>query len=122
MQPAYGASRAGRGTEANPLSWVNVVAGALLFIAPWVLDYSDETAAYVNHLVLGAVIVAVALLAAAVHRWWDWVNVVGAAYTILASFWFFSYDSDAAVATSVILGAIVGVVALASATARRSEV
>lgn len=68
MQPAHGASRTGRGSEANPLSWVNVVAGALIFIAPWVLDYSDETAAYVNHLVLGAAIVVVALASATARR------------------------------------------------------
>lgn len=121
MQPAYEASRARRGTQANPVSWVNVAAGALLFIAPWVLGYSDETAAYVNHLVLGGVTVVVAVLAATVHRWWDWVNVAGAAYTILASFWFFSYDSGAAVGTSVVLGAIIGLVALGSASATRSE-
>ncbi len=119
MQPAYEASRASRRTQANPVSWVNVAAGVLLFVAPWVLGFTNETAAYVNDLVLGGVTVVVAVLAATVHRRWDWVNVVGAAYTILASFWFFSYDSGVAVGTSIVLGAIIGLVALASASASR---
>lgn len=102
----------------NPVSWIDVGGGALLFIAPWVLGYSGETAPFVNHLILGAVAAVAALLAATVHRGFAWVNVVGGAYTIVA-FLLFGYDSGAAIGASVVLGALIGIVALASATARR---
>ncbi len=45
------------------LSWVNVLAGIWLVIAPWVLGYTS-TAAKVNDVLLGVVIGVVALIIA----------------------------------------------------------
>lgn len=103
--------------EANPISWVNVVLGGLLFIAPWVLGYSDEIAPYANHLVLGAISVVVGLLAVVLHRGWEWVNVVGAAYTIVA-IWLYGYEAGAAIGASIVLGGAIGLVGVGSAVTR----
>lgn len=100
-------------TRRGEIGWVNVVAGVLLFIAPWVLGYSGETAAFANHLILGAGTAVVGLLAATLHHNWAWVNVAGAAYTLIA-IPAYGYDSGAAIGTSIVLGLIIGLVALAN--------
>lgn len=64
MQSTHPAAVPAKGSVA----WLNVIAGGLLFIAPWVLGYSANTAALANHLILGALAAVVALLAATVHR------------------------------------------------------
>lgn len=94
-------------------SWVEVIAGVLLFIAPWVIGYSAETAYLVNSLVVGAVAVIAGLLAVGVHRGWAWVNAVAGAYAVVAALaW---GGTGAAIATVLILGAIIGIAGLTSA-------
>lgn len=104
--------------RSSPLSWLNVVAGAALFVAPWVLGYTAEVAAFANHLIVGAVAALAGLLAATLDRGWEWVNVVGGAYTIVAIL-LFAYGSGVAIGVSIILGAIIGLLALGGALSRQ---
>jgi hypothetical protein len=60
----------------------------------------------------------VGLLAATLHRGWEWVNVVGAAYTIVA-IWVYGYESGAAIGASIVLGGAIGLLGLGSALMRR---
>lgn len=93
--------------------WVEVITGGLLFIAPWVLGYSAETAHFVNHLIVGAVAVITGLLAVGVHRGWSWVTAVAGAYAVVAAL--VVGGSGGAIATGLILGAIIGIGGLVAA-------
>jgi hypothetical protein len=61
--------------------WVNLIAGVLLFIAPWVLGYSTHSTAFYDALVLGALIVVFALIGLFVNgasMWTHWlVGILG---------------------------------------------
>lgn len=98
--------------RSNP-NWVEVVAGVLLFIAPWVIGYSTETAYLANSLTVGAVAVIAGLLAVGVHHGWSWVNAVAGAYAVVAALvW---GGTGGAIATLLILGAIIGIGGLVAA-------
>lgn len=89
----------------------------LLFIAPWVIGYSSETAYFVNSLIVGAVAVIAGLLAVGVRREWSWVNAVAGAYAVIAALaW---GGTGGAIATVIILGAIIGAAGLAAALRRQ---
>ncbi len=104
------------GTKAKTFAILNIVAGGLLFVAPWILGYSGETAAFVTSLVVGAVTALAALLAATVQRGWSWVAAVAGVYSVIAAL--VIGGSGAAIATGVVLGLAIGVLGLISAVAR----
>ncbi len=101
------------GTKAKTFAVLNIIAGGLLFVAPWVLGYSGETAALVNNLVIGALTALAALLAATVQRGWSWVTVATGAYAVIAAL--VVGGSGAAIAAGVILGLAIGILGLISA-------
>lgn len=105
------------GTDAAVVGWIGAATGVALLLAPWVLGYSSETAALVNHLAVGAGGALVALLASFVHRGWAWLNVAAAAYTLIA-IPAFAYASGTAIGVSVVLGLILGVTALGHTLSR----
>src|SRR3954463_15379144 len=75
--------------EARTDAVLNVIAGAWLIIAPFVLGYSDGDP-YWNDIVFGAVILVTALVrAAAAPRaaWLSLVNVVVGAWIFASAFW-----------------------------------
>ncbi len=41
--------------------WINIIAGAWLFVSPWVLHYTATTAALWNSLIVGAVVFILAI-------------------------------------------------------------
>ena len=100
-------------TTAMRFAVLNIIAGGLLFVAPWVLGYSGETAAFVNSLVIGAVTALAALLAATVQRGLSWVTVAAGAYAVIAAL--VVGGSGAAIATGVVLGLAIGILGLISA-------
>lgn len=104
------------GTKANTFAVLNIVAGGLLFVAPWVLGYSGETAAFVTSLVIGAVTALASLLAATVQRSWSWVAVAAGAYTVIAAL--VIGGSAAALGIMAVLGIVIGVLGLISAETR----
>ena len=101
------------GTRARTFAVLNIVAGGLLFVAPWVLGYSGETAAFVTSLVVGAVTALAALLAATVQRSWSWIAVAAGAYSVIAAL--VIGGSGAAIATGMVLGLAIGILGLVTA-------
>ena len=100
------------GSTARTFAVINVIAGGLLFVAPWVLGYSGETAAFVTSLVIGAV-TALGALGAIVQREWSWVTVAAGAYAVIAAL--IIGGSGAAIATGVVLGLVIGIFGLITA-------
>lgn len=103
-------------TTAKTFAILNIVAGGLLFVAPWILGYSGETAAFVTSLVVGAVTALAALLAATIHKGWSWVTVATGAYTVIAALMI--GGSAAALGIMAVLGIVIGVLGLISAEAK----
>jgi SPW repeat len=98
-------------------SGLNVLAGIWLIIAPFVLGYSNGDP-YWNDIVFGAIVAVLALAkAAGAYRatWLSWLNVVIGAWIFASAFWL---DNTSNAGTNdVILGAIVFILGLVSATA-----
>ncbi len=90
--------------------WVNLIDGILLFIAPWVLGYSvRNNTAYVDALVLGALIVVFALIGLFVRGTSAWTHWVVGILGILSfiSPWVLGYANVMpAFWANIILGAI----------------
>ena len=100
----------------------NFILGLWLVISPWALAYAMQTMPTWNAVVVG-VIVAVAAAAAfvAFHKWEEWVNVVLAAWLIVSPF-LFGYQAHATVLwNQIIVGVLVGVLALWTAIVTPEE-
>lgn len=64
---------------------VNLILGAALFVAPWVLGFAGEQAPAFNAYIVGAVIVALALAALfAFQVWEEWVSAALGAWLIIS--------------------------------------
>lgn len=67
---------------------------------------------------VGAVAVIAALLAVGVHRGFEWANLIGAGYAIIAAL--VGDYSGAAIGSSLVLGGIIALVAIGSIASRRT--
>jgi hypothetical protein len=100
-------------------SGLNLIAGIWLIIAPFVLGYANGDH-YWNDIVFGAIVAFFALIRiAGAYRaeWLSWLNALIGAWVFASAFWLDS--SGRAQWNDIILGAIVFVLGLISATARR---
>jgi SPW repeat len=111
----------------NPLSafwqdWCNLVAGGWLFVAPWVLGYTDLPAAAWNSWIFGIIIVAISIAALVQFaQWEEWVNVIVGVW-LLISPWVLNFarpEAARAEWNSVIVGVVVGALALWDALSHR---
>ena len=96
----------------------NLILGLWMLISPWVLSYIDQpTAAWNAHIV--GIIVAVAAIAAllAFHKWEEWVNVVLGIWLIVSPFLLGYAMLSNALWNQIVLGAIIGILALWTAVA-----
>lgn len=94
--------------------WTNLVAGAWLFITPWVFGFTGTAAAAWDAWLLGAAIMIVALwaLGAPESRGAEWTNAVFGAWVFLAP-WILAFTGAAAAAWNAwIVGVVVVVLAL----------
>jgi hypothetical protein len=98
---------------------VNLVLGAWLVVAPWILGYGGRGAA-VNDVVLGVAVGAAAIILLVTGlRGWAWVTLVLGAWLVAAP-WILGYGGIAAAATNdVILGLAIGVVSVIQLTTAR---
>jgi SPW repeat len=114
--PAAG-SAAGWRSTVMAASGLNVLAGIWLIIAPFVLGYSGGDP-YWNDIVFGAItgLIALARVAGAYRAaWLSWINALIGVWIFVSAFWL---DATSTAKTNdIILGAIVFVLAVASATA-----
>jgi hypothetical protein len=116
--PAAG-SAAGWRSTVMVASGLNVLAGIWLIIAPFVLGYGSGDPIW-NDVVFGAIVAFFALIRiAGAYRaeWLSWLNALIGAWVFASAFWLDS--SGRAQWNDIILGAIVFVLGLISATARR---
>jgi hypothetical protein len=86
---------------------LNLIFAALLFISPWVIPYSGETAAAWNAWIVGVLVAALAAIALMwSEEWPEWVNAVLGAWTVVAP-WILGFATNGARWTQLILGALV---------------
>jgi hypothetical protein len=94
-----------------------VLAGIWLIIAPWVLAYVSSDPRW-NDVVFGAIVACFALarlLGAYSASWLSWLNALIGVWLIVAGF---TIDSSAAASgNDIVLGIVVALLALGSATA-----
>ena len=92
---------------------VNAVLGVALVLSPWVLDYSSETYAMSNAVVIGLALVATTLGAMlAPKAWEEWTEAILGLWMVISP-WALAYSHvQAAMYVAVGVGLIVVVLAL----------
>jgi hypothetical protein len=105
-------------------SALNAVAGAWLFASAWALGYADNGAALTNAVIVGALVVMLAAMrfaGASDELWPSWLNVVAGGWTFFSA-WILGFgDRSDAVWNNVIVGVVIIVLALISASATTRE-
>jgi hypothetical protein len=92
---------------------LNLILGVWMFVSPWALRYEDQAHPMWNAVILGILIAAAALGALIrVKAWEEWTNVVFGAWLIVSPWVLRFADLKLAMANAVIVGVIVGVLAL----------
>jgi hypothetical protein len=101
---------------------VNVVLGLWLIVSPWVLGYAMLTTPAWNAYVVG-VVIAVAAVAAllAFHTWEEWVSVALGAWLVVSPWILGFVATTTALWNQIVVGVIVGGLALWSAVATRDR-
>jgi hypothetical protein len=65
--------------------WAELVLGVWLFFSPWLLGYSDVSAAATNAHIIGAAIVVFSLIELYTwERWEEWINLVLGVWLIIS--------------------------------------
>ena len=93
--------------------WANLILGGLLFLSPWVLQYTAHAVAP-WHAWVGGIIVAVVAVAALTRfaEWEEWLEAVVGVW-LAASPWILGFSAIAAAMWAhLILGVLIAVVAL----------
>ncbi len=94
-------------------SWITVIAGIWLIVAPFVLGYVNGTPR-TNDIWLGIIVGVVALIRAftpANTIWLSWINILAGIWLIIAPF-VLGYANSAPRLNDIILGVIVAAVAI----------
>ena len=102
-------------------SGVNLLLGLWLIVAPFVLDYSGGDP-YWNDIVFGGIVAVLALVrvaGAAGASWLSYLNGLIGAWLFISAFWL--DDTSQAAWNDVIVGAVIFIFALVSATASDSR-
>jgi hypothetical protein len=100
-------------------SGLNVLVAIWLFVSPWALGYGDD--AGWNSTITAVVIAAIALIrvfGAYGAAWLSWLNLVLGVWLVVSP-WVLNYDNNGATWNSVIVGIVVGLLAIWSATSSR---
>ena len=104
--------------------WVNLVLAVWLFVSPWVLTYLDVPSAAWNAWVIGALVALVSIVALVQFaQWEEWINFVLGLW-LLVSPWVmgFAQSNPAALWNHVVVGLVVGGLALWDAMVSREGV
>ncbi|MCC7107174.1 MAG: SPW repeat protein [Chloroflexi bacterium] len=100
-------------------SGINIIAGLWLIISPWVLGFSGLAAVRNNDVILGIIIVVLAAIREfGAHRasWLSWINVIAGAWVFVSAFVLSASTQPAPFWNNIILGVIVFVLGISSAT------
>ena len=115
--PAYATAPGGWRDDVMTASGLNILAGIWLIIAPFVLNYSNGDP-YWNDIVFGAIVALIGLArvtGAQRASELSWINALIGVWIFISAFWL--DDTGRAAWNDVILGIIVFVLAIASASA-----
>jgi hypothetical protein len=104
-------------TTINTASGINVVAGLWLIIAPFILNYAFFGGNPTNDIILGIVIGILALIRISNHDivWPSWINLIAGIWLIISPFVLGYSSIPRIVWNDIILGVVVGVLAITSA-------
>jgi hypothetical protein len=88
--------------------WINVILGVWLFVSPWLLRYSDLSAASWNAWILGVAIVVFAAIAVSMpQQWEEAINVLLGIWMVISP-WVLSFTGARnAEANAVVVGVLV---------------
>ena len=103
-------------------SWISVIAGIWLIIAPFVLGYVNNEPR-INDIWLGIIVGVLALIRAFTPTgtsWFSWISVIAGIWLIIAPF-VLGYTSIEPRINDIILGIIVAAVAIWSSVADSSS-
>ncbi|HUV71396.1 MAG TPA: SPW repeat protein [Clostridia bacterium] len=109
--------------QAITASTVNLIAGLWLIIAPFVLGFSEITAATINDIVLGAIIAivsAIRIFSSVRWNWLSWLNVLLGFWLIIAPF-VLAYPAATPRFNDIILGIVVIIAGTWSATSTPTQ-
>ena len=101
----------------------NFILGAWLFLSPWILGFSGTGAAATNAWLFGIVVTIIALLAIfAYQKWEEWLNAAIGAWVFISP-WVLGAASNATILwNSIIVGALLVVLALWSVSLEHDRV
>ena len=99
---------------------LNVILGIWLFVSPWVLGYSGAQVPAWNAWAVAVVVFLLSVASLAQFRKWEeWINVLLGIWLILSP-WILHFNSlSKATSNAIIVGIIVGLLALSSALGRQ---
>jgi SPW repeat len=91
---------------------VNLALGAWLFLTPWILGFTSESAASWNAWVCGLAIGALAIAAiTAFTEWEEWINLALGIWVVIAP-WLVAFSGNStATRVHLVVGVIVAIVA-----------
>jgi hypothetical protein len=101
-----------RTTSDKVVDVVSIVAGAFLFLAPWLFGFAAETGASWNAWIAGLAIAIVGIWTlASFHTWEEWVNLALGLWTLVSP-WLLGFAAmGSALAVHVVVGGLVAVIA-----------
>ena len=86
--------------------WLGIALGALLLVSPWIFGYSDSSAATMNALVMGSILVLEEFLEVGEHETVEeWIDVVAGLWLMAAPSVLGFSSEGAAALTSFAVGA-----------------
>lgn len=102
--------------QIRTMSGLNILLGAWLIIAPWVLNYTTG-AAQANSVLLGIGIIGFAAVRESLPRmnWSSWVNAVFGLWLVISPF-ILQIDATAAYWNLIIVGVMVAAISMANAS------
>jgi SPW repeat-containing protein len=100
---------------------VNIIASVWLFISPWVLGYAGGQVQAWNAWIVAVVVFVLSIASLAqFQRWEEWINVLLGIWLILSP-WILRFSTASRpTSNAVIVGIIIGVLALWNALERRT--
>jgi hypothetical protein len=101
--------------------WANWVFGIWLFISPWALEFDLEAVPTRNAVIVGALIILAEVVTLSIFRpWEEWINVALGAWLVISPF-ILGIASAAAKANFLIVGVLVGALALYEMRSARQQ-
>ena len=87
--------------------WAGVALGAWLLASPWLFGYADQSAAMMNALVMGTILVLEEFLDVGVHEAFEeWIDVVAGAWLVISPLALGFQASTAASVNAIAVGVL----------------